>query len=55
VGGDASADALRLRVAGVLRAGGVAVAVVDDGDACAAVGSALSLAEARVTLRDMGK
>jgi hypothetical protein len=55
VGGDASAGALRLREADVLRAGGDAVSVVGEGDAWAAVRSALSLAEARVTLWDMGK
>jgi hypothetical protein len=55
VGGDASAGALRLREADVRRAGGDAVSVVDEGDAWAVVRSALSLAEARVTLCDMGK
>ena len=56
VGGWASADALRLRVVGLRCVGGDAVSVVDDGDACVFVVSALSLAaEARVTLCDMGK
>ena len=50
-----SAAALRLRGAGVVWVGGVAVAVVV-GDACVVFVSALSLAaEARVTLCDMGK
>ena len=55
VGGDASAGALRLREAEVRRVGGDAVSVVDGGDAWVVVRSALSLAEARVTLCDMGK
>lgn len=54
-GGESSAEALRFLLVVVRWVGGDPVSVVVVGEAWVAVVSVLSLAEARVTLCDMGK